>query len=136
MLKGTKNIHLIFVWLIGLMLFTHGITPHHHHFDSIFEHASENNHSDGHSDEDPSHCHAFNDMVFVGSEDAVSVKTIDNFPMDFVLIKNLSEQYSEFLNKAFSFFEPDHGKPIQAFNSNTPTRGSPVFFNKTLLFTA
>lgn len=60
--KRMKITHLLFIWLTGPMFFAHGIT-HHHHFDSVFEHSQQCGHDDGHSENNPAHCHAFNDLI-------------------------------------------------------------------------
>ena len=59
MQKRIGNISHIFAWVITLMFFAHGIFPHNHHFDSIYDHSRQADHNE----DIPRHCHAFNDLV-------------------------------------------------------------------------
>jgi len=59
MLRKTENINLVFLWILGAMLLFHGVIPHHHHFDSVFEHTSQ----PAQGEDNPSHCHAFNNLI-------------------------------------------------------------------------
>jgi len=66
-----KNTGLFRLWLAGLVIFSHEIIPHHHHFHSAYtsshlDHEGGCGHdheNDSSSDSTENHCHAFNDIT-------------------------------------------------------------------------
>lgn len=67
MMSPGHKINRLFVTAIILMLGSHALLPHHHHFDSHYSHNyrlpldSSHNHSE--SDHPAFHCHAFNHLL-------------------------------------------------------------------------
>ena len=119
----TKNITLLFIWLTGLMFFMHGITPHHHHFDSVYTHGDN---ADNESDDSPYHCHAFNDLVIdktgnpVNNVSSAGSNIAASYNSELSLCVN--ESRINRLNDIYNFKVP----PEKVFLENTPARGSPV----------
>lgn len=123
MQKRIVNINLIFIWLTGLMFFSHGVTPHHHHFDSLFEHSD----SSGHSDDNPSHCHAFNDLVADNTGISISNFSIYNnitglFPENDSYFRNTENSFG-----IINWSKQDNRLIKSVFPESSPTRGSPAF---------
>ncbi len=63
MQKGVKNISIFFILFAGLIFFSHAVIPHNHHFNPVLYSNQQSNHEDGHSENSPLHCHAFNDLA-------------------------------------------------------------------------
>ncbi len=124
--KRIKNINLLFLWLTGLLFFSHGITPHHHHFDSVFEHGRQTGHPDEHSEDSPLHCHSFNDLAV----DKTGVSTINiSIPESFKTIISGNDMHLRVIanpSGKITVANQDDAPPEVAFVKNSPTRGSPV----------
>jgi len=125
MQQRTKNITLLFIWLTGLMFFAHSIIPHHHHFDSIFDHQPTGQ-TDQHQEDNPLHCHAFNDLAVDKAVISFSnVSIADDFPA--VVSDNgpdfrLNDQCgTEIIPEV-----RDDISPEPAFFESAPSRGSPA----------
>ena len=126
MQQRTKKITLLFIWLTGLMFFAHSIIPHHHHFDSVFEHHQATGQAGQHSEDNPVHCHAFNDLAVdkavvsfsnVSIADDFAAVVSDNDPN--ILVNDHSEtEMIPVLQDEIPF--------ETAFFKNTPSRGSPA----------
>ena len=124
-MQKRKHINLLFIWLTGLMFFTHGITPHHHHFDSVFEHSQQAGHADEHSEDNPLHCHAFNDLTI--DKAGISSNRISFVPLLLAVIAE-GEIQQQTAGQAHGLLLFSHGKDgttTSGFLINSPTRGSP-----------
>ena len=120
--KRRKKIKLSLVWLIGLMLFSHAVIPHHHHFDSVFEHSQETNHSD----EKSQHCHAFNDLYAI--DIVVSFNNISiNDNILFIISNSDLDDWVLFSEKKTDTDKKRDIPPEEKYFNNSPTRGSPIF---------
>lgn len=121
MQKGIKNINITLVWLIGLMLFSHAVIPHHHHFDSVFDHSHQNEQSDSNSKQ----CHAFNYLLV----DEARIITVDNSTYDnhlFAIFNNESDSWFTDANPKSVICQKLHISVVEFYFDNTPTRGSPI----------
>lgn len=109
-----KNTGLFLLWLAGLVIFSHEIIPHHHHFHSVYTSSHFNHHEDceqTHEGDEPFdgsdyHCHAFNDIT-VERQSPVKIEqppvaTFPGFavayllPTDFVEIREAWPYYLDF----------------------------------------
>ena len=67
MISTGNKIKLLFVSAVVLMLGSHALLPHHHHFDSHYSHnyrlPLESSHNHSESDDPAFHCHAFNHLL-------------------------------------------------------------------------
>ena len=65
--KG-KHISKFMILFAGLIILTHAIVPHHHHYHCIDAFSTspvcENPHTDNHNENHATHCHAFNLLTF------------------------------------------------------------------------
>jgi len=119
--KRAKKIKLTLIWLISLMLFSHAVIPHHHHFDSVFEHSQESDHSN----EKSQHCHAFNDLYNTNA--AVSVNDISIYNnILFIIFNNDLDNWVSYSDKKPDTNNKHDIPPEEKYFNNSPTRGSPV----------
>jgi len=120
-----KNTISIFLLITGLVILSHSILPHDHHYDNHLETTHEEHQEKNTSGNEPIHCHFFNDIVI--EKVSISHKSIVKPISLFILyITNISFNFTEdlghksFTNQAFHF-------PSKLFLSeNSPTRGSPL----------
>ncbi|VAW20778.1 hypothetical protein MNBD_BACTEROID01-1131 [hydrothermal vent metagenome] len=126
MQKGIKNTSTFFLWLAGLIIFSHAITPHHHHFSPIVNYSHQVNHKDNPPEDNPFHCHSFNnlaiDKVEVISNKSSSIKIIS----DIAIINSTCFQYSKNPRKRICFSTNNDCLLNIVFLKNSPTRGSPA----------
>lgn len=122
---------MLFLWLAGLLFFAHGITPHHHHFDSVFGHSQQTESSKEHAEDSPVHCHAFNDLAIIKAG-VSSIAIANDVPSDIIVNKDMRFRYNENPSIFTVFREQDFGFPDDMLLRSSPTRGSPansrVFF--------
>ena len=125
MILRAKYINLSLVWLISLMLLSHVLIPHHHHYDSVFEHQQNHDNDKQHSEDNATHCHAFNQLDIIKiqlTSDKSSIQKsfsslASNSSFDAVIIET---------NTALLTFQKTlYNK--QVFYPDYPTRGSPSF---------
>jgi len=111
--------------IIGLVIFSHSIIPHDHHYDIVTDIDHEEHHGKDKSGHEPIHCHYFNDVVI--SKVSISVQQ----PIKQILkiigtISSLEIDYRKntFLKAIFfsDFIFPEYF----AFLDTSPTRGSPL----------
>ena len=117
--KNYKNITSIVLLIVGLIIFTHSVIPHDHHYD--FSSDVEHHHNDN-----PIHCHYFNNI------DSDKVRT-NNFTNT---MKELPVLYAVILSNLFdldlhsqvnNFISLNDNTPYYCvLISNSPTRGSPL----------
>ncbi len=126
MQKRTKNINLLFIWLIGLIFFAHGITPHHHHFDPVIEQHQNENNQNGQNEDNPLHCHAFNDLVM--DKPGASFSNI-SVPDTFTAVNTESDLRFRIAENPCGIINTtnrDKICPDDVFSDLTPARGSPA----------
>ena len=125
MAKKYKNTISIFLLIIGLVIFSHSILPHDHHYENHLETTNEEHQEKNEKEQEPFHCHFFNDIVInkITSSSQSIVKPISLF---ILYITNISFNFTEgFFNKSFTsqiFHFPDR----LFLSKNSPTRGSPL----------
>ncbi len=114
MQRKRENTRLIFVWVAGLLLLFHGLIPHQHHFDSVFEHNQT-------EEKAPLHCHAFNDIV--PEKISYSFQSLISFnAVTGVHYFNLEIEPETFVLRFYDEL------PVHSlfFTKHSPVRGSPV----------
>ena len=119
-----KNIFTFFMLIIGLVIFSHSIIPHDHHYDVITDINHEEHHEKNKTENEPIHCHYFNDFVISN----VTVSAHYSYKQISKIISNISE-FEIYFNRNtvlkvifysdFSFLE------YFSFIDISPTRGSP-----------
>ncbi len=124
MILRAKYINLSLVWLISLMFLSHALIPHHHHYDSVFEHHQGHDSDKQHSEDDASHCHAFNQLVTIKiqlTSDKYSIqKSLSALASIFSFDEIIIETNTALINQ-----KTPNNK--QVFYPDYPTRGSPSF---------
>ena len=120
MRKRKNIINLTLMWFIGLLLLSHAIIPHHHHFDSIFDHKQQTEHSDEHSQ----HCHAFNILFSDNVDSFIKSISIHNDINSVIFYGDLAPQLCNHKPNV----KQKNELPLGELCLNIcPTRGSPVF---------
>jgi hypothetical protein len=70
------KIKILFITFLSLLLGSHALMPHHHHYDSFFLHGhpyASDIELDNHKSNSPDyHCHAFNNISDNGSQDKLA----------------------------------------------------------------
>ena len=125
-----KQIHktagLGFIGTIVLMILMHALIPHHHHFDSVFEHNQQTGQASQHSEDNPLHCHAFNELVT--DKTVISVNNVS--PVDDLSIVISDDDFrlrvTEIPVDAVIAINRDMNPAGEIFPENSPTRGSPA----------
>jgi hypothetical protein len=131
MMKNSFGISgLIFIGLASLVIFTHAILPHHHHFDSLFSHheeeASDSCHQENHPEDKAEHCHAFNDLVVEKIRHSKTVTPIVKVLSDAMTINDFSFDFIENPIVKPEFIYSNKCLLNSCLNNNAPTRGSPA----------
>ncbi len=130
MQEQRKNINKVLLWLTGLLFLSHGLLPHHHHFDSVFAHAEnqqQEGHTAKHSGEIPAHCHAFN-MLIIEKPGISGISTAGKVAHSDFVANNDDHFCVNKNNSGGSKLFNRHDIPLALiFPDNSPTRGSPAF---------
>ncbi len=126
MRKKYENITSILLLIVGLVIFSHSIIPHDHHYNSSVSDIEHHHHNDNDSGDEPIHCHYFNNIDF----DKVRTNNVTN------IIKELPILYTVIFDE---IFELDINYQVNNYinlNDNlpdycvlisiSPTRGSPL----------
>ena len=118
---------IIYILLIaGLIIFSHSIIPHDHHYTDVCEtkHDAHQGHED--DDNDPVHCHFLNDIISNTAITNYSSVIIDHLPLLFIIddhaIKNDDNQSLIVIHFLYDVGLPDH----QTLIDLSPSRGSPT----------
>ena len=121
--KHHKYITAVFLLIINLIIITHGIIPHDHHYDNASD--VEHHHNDN-SDGTPFHCHFFNNIDFdeVRTNDFTNI--IKKTPVVYTV--SLSNLFNlEFLYQVKDIIHLSDKLPDYCvLLTNSPTRGSPL----------
>jgi hypothetical protein len=121
-----KNTFAYILLIVGLIIFSHSIIPHDHHYTNVCETKHDAHH--GHEDaaNDPVHCHFLNDIIIDKAITYHSSNITDHLPLLFTIIYQVDEIDD---NQSFTVirFLDDDGLPNrQIFIDVSPSRGSPV----------
>ncbi len=123
MKKKIKNTITFISLFIALVIFSHSILPHDHHFD-IFSMDVHNSHSEDSSDKNPVHCFYFNNVIIQKSITSSNIAIKKLVKVKVFAIKNILVQEALFAPNNYSdnsFYYPVN----EIFSYTSPTRGSP-----------
>jgi len=119
-------IHFVLI-IAGLVIFSHSIIPHDHHYEIACNDSKDEFPDHQHSPEHPVHCHLFNEIIIDNSIIAQNQEIIRHSQMLFACVYqlNLHPEVVKYINAVF-------GEKIQFQNTieivkGSPTRGSPSF---------
>ncbi|NOY95457.1 MAG: hypothetical protein GXO81_03595 [Chlorobi bacterium] len=126
MQKGIKNTSIFFLWFAGLIIFSHAVTPHHHHFSPIIDYNYQVNHKDNDPENNPFHCHSFNNLAIDKVEIISNKSSIIKMMIDIAAINNICFQYFENPRKKIKLSNKNDFPLNIVFLKNSPTRGSPA----------
>ena len=121
--KYRQNIVSVFLLIISLLIITHSIIPHDHHYDIA---SDTYHHHDDKTDGTPFHCHFFNDIDFSEVRINGFTNIIKKTPDVYIVVPsglfkvNLPFQFQSFVNLSTRFLE------YCVLFSSAPTRGSPL----------
>jgi len=117
-----RNIFLGLLLITGLVILSHSVIPHDHHYEVACETEHYENHNES-SDNDPIHCHFFNDIVIEKVTVSFNKNIVNQLLSVYVvlIIDDINDSFE--INKTFNidYFLPDNKVNIE----NSPTRGSP-----------
>ncbi len=122
MKRNYKNIIAFFFLIIGLVIFSHSIIPHNHHYNHAV--ATKHNEHNERDKPDNTHCHYLNDIIisnitlsvnYLFKQSSKNIGYISDLEIDF--------SRNKFLKAIFytDFYFPEYF----AFLDTSPTRGSP-----------
>ena len=122
-----KNIFSLLLLIAGLVIFSHAVIPHDHHYDAACETEHHEHHDDEEEGRHPMHCHFLNDIVFddvvlIGNQSGFNIPSTD-LP-DFHPVKIWV--YNNLLAR-LAILEKHNLPDYSVFIKNSPTRGSPFF---------
>ncbi len=124
MLNKIKNISLLLFWFIGVTVLLHAFIPHHHHFDTVYEHhANQTGQNSNQHEDSPLHCHAFNRLL-IDSDWAVSNAVSYNNVTAVVAAGLFNIQPDDAGSGRISCLLQDE-RVLKVALTNNPTRGSP-----------
>lgn len=125
MKKQTQNIIAYLLIATSLAIFFHSVIPHDHHYDMNCE-LSHHQHDHDNSDQEPIHCHFFNEVIVDKAITTTNKKIADDTSIAFAALLLLNFRFTN--NELPKFYFPEQEKLTLslAFRENTPTRGSPL----------
>lgn len=127
MMSPGHKIHLLFVTAIMLMLGSHALLPHHHHFDSHYSHnyplPVDSKHDHNESDNPATHCHAFNHLL----DNGYHHKLIQFIQIHPLLAPVITEGFPPILKYTIIRRElPDHKIIAQGYDHSYSLRDPPA----------
>jgi hypothetical protein len=118
------NIIGLLLFLVGLIIFSHAVIPHDHHYDLSCDTKHHQHHDTDH--ESPMHCHFLNDIVFddvVLTSNQVVIRGLQLF---FTYIFDaIIEEYA-LVQSSLQFAKSDNLPDYLILIKHSPTRGSPL----------
>ncbi len=120
--KIFKNTTLFFMLIAGLVVFSHSVVPHDHHYNLADDLADEQQ-----NDEErvPIHCHFLDYVTVDQTIQKTAVQKIVQQPVLFVVLSGFT--FEEKSNTQTYFLKSDHKSDLSTFIKASPTRGSPYF---------
>jgi len=125
MRKKHNNITLLFLLITGLVIFSHSIIPHDHHYS--FKGDKEHHHDEDATNHEPVHCYVLNEIIVDKPAASAGQSLADNLPM--ITTQVLSSIF-ELNNPVFSkhpFPDNEVQPALLVLIKTSPTRGSPLF---------
>jgi hypothetical protein len=125
MRKEHNNITLLFLLITGLVIFSHSIIPHDHHYS--FNEDKEHHDNEDANNHEPVHCYILNEII-VDKPATSSTQSLSN-QLALVTFQVLFSIF-ELNNPVFSKhpFPDNEAQPtLLVLIKTSPTRGSPLF---------
>ena len=121
-----KNTFAYILLIVGLIIFSHSIIPHDHHYTNVCEteHDAHQGHED--ADNDPVHCHFLNDIIIDKAITNHSSNITNHLPLLFTIIYQNVEIDDNQPLTVKRFLDDDGLHDRQTFIDVSPSRGSPV----------
>jgi hypothetical protein len=119
-----RNFISILLLFAGVVIFSHSVIPHDHHYNATCDTEHHEHHDEG--SESPMHCHFLNDIVFdevIISVNQIMVKDLQN---TIITLFSLIPQTDIKANKGVRFVYKASLPDYQLFIKQSPTRGSPI----------
>ncbi len=87
MILMEKHTSKFLILIAGIMILSHAVIPHHHHFDTVEDHPEniecKTSNTDSPNEKPDSHCHAFNLIISEkGSDLGIHSAPLSNFNLD------------------------------------------------------
>ncbi len=119
-----KNIFSLVLLIAGLVLLSHAVIPHDHHYNEVCDSQHHQDHDADH--ESPMHCHFLNDVVF--DDVILSFNHIDikDFPVLYSFSFNTIIKDDDIYNTSLQYINLDNLPDYFVFIEQSPTRGSPL----------
>ncbi len=119
--------------MVGIVLLTHAVVPHHHHFDTVESHSEylggKTSQSDKHDENPETHCHAFNIVVIqksLGENATVAQAVKPHFDLYSSEINTYGTSSNKHVNQSNHF---ELSAPKRIFFINHSLRAPPAVFS-------
>ncbi|RLD68105.1 MAG: hypothetical protein DRI84_00535 [Bacteroidetes bacterium] len=109
--------------ITGLVVISHSIIPHVHHYSTECEIEHQEHHDDSNSI--PKHCHFLNDIVFDDVVLTINHIFFDNVPIHLDKLIDAKFPFEVFSSKGTHLLEKCNFTDFLIFFESSPTRGSP-----------
>ncbi len=125
--QNKKNIKIFFIYLAGLILAFHALTPHDHHYNATFDFSHKAEQSDNHQNNNPLHCFSFNDLITDKTGFSAGKVLVTKRITNIVEFNDIFAQTTENPYKKINFATKNDRSSYTIFQDSSPTRGSPFF---------
>ena len=119
-----KNIFGLVLLIAGLVLLSHAVIPHDHHYNEVCDSHHHQDHDADH--ESPMHCHFLNDVVFDDVVLTYNQVDIKYLPLLFTYVFDTIIENEGLLQSSLQFAKSDNLPDYLILIKHSPTRGSPL----------
>ena len=119
-----KNIFSLLLLIAGLVLLSHSVIPHDHHYDVACDTEHHDHHDTDH--ESPMHCHFLNDVAFDDVVLSFNPIFIKDLPVLYTFIFNTIIEDKGLNQSSLQFIESNNLPDYLVLIEHSPTRGSPL----------
>lgn len=124
MRKIYQNIFSVLLLFAGVVIFSHSIIPHDHHYDQSCDTEHHEHHDTDH--DSPMHCHFLNDVVFDDVVISSNQTVVNNNPSQYIILFSLNNLEEQTAKHCLFLIKSDNPPDYQVFLEHSPTRGSPI----------
>ena len=128
MSKKQKNKISIFLLITGLVLFSHYVIPHDHHYDNFAEANHNEQQGKNKKGHEPIHCHFFNNIVIDNNSSTANQNLVKQITLLFSYIPELYFNFENTTVLKSIFYNDFHYSNFLVYIDISPTRGSPLSF--------
>jgi len=122
MKKILKNTMLFFMLIAGLVIFSHSLIPHDHHYNLVDNLVDEHHNN---QENKPFHCHFLDYVIADAAIQKTVIQKIVLQPVLFVVLSDFNSEKK--LNKQTHFIKSENKLNLLTIIKIFPTRGSPSF---------